>query len=58
MPEWFVLEAAKVMNCSFMELDEHPQKHTLMGIAFTLQAGNTDGMELIRVREAQRRGST
>jgi hypothetical protein len=33
---------------SYVELDEHPRKHSLMAKAWTLQKGINDGMEIIK----------
>jgi hypothetical protein len=40
---YFVYEAAQFLGCSFMELDSHPDKRSLMAVAFTIRGGKNDG---------------
>jgi hypothetical protein len=49
---YFVFEAAQVLGCSFMDLDEHPEKRTLMALAFTVKGGKNDG-EYMRERNPE-----
>ncbi len=42
-PFFYVAEAARILGCSFIDLEYHPDKFELMGQAFTLQWGRTDG---------------
>ncbi len=60
-PFWyFVIEAAKALNCTFMELFEHPERDQLISIAFSYKQGVSDGEFLLRCnptfkREAKQR---
>jgi hypothetical protein len=51
--EWFVYEAAKFLGMSYVELEEHPRKHSLMSTAFTVQTGLEDGKSAIRANLEQ-----
>lgn len=44
-----VYEAAKVLNCSFMELLDHPDRLELMSLAFTIERGENEGRYLQQV---------
>lgn len=50
VPGWFyVMEAAKILGSSYMELNEHPEKLQLMRMAFTYKRGTQDGEYLVQV---------
>jgi hypothetical protein len=40
---YYEFEAAEILRCSVIELKNHPQKHTLMREAFTVQRGRNEG---------------
>jgi hypothetical protein len=42
-PEWFVHKAAKILGCSFLELESHSDKARLMTLAFTFEQGEGQG---------------
>jgi hypothetical protein len=37
------MEAAEILGCSFMELNDHPNKRNLMRMAFTYRWGKNAG---------------
>lgn len=37
------MEAAEILGCSFMELNDHPNKRNLMRMAFTYRWGKNQG---------------
>ncbi len=41
--EYYVYKAAKILGCSFLELDGHPEKARLMTLAFTFESGENEG---------------
>jgi len=43
MPEYFIYRASQILNCSFIELDSHPDKARLMELAFTFSQGDNQG---------------
>jgi len=47
--EYFVDEAAKLLRCSYLELNDHPQKFQLMSTAFTLREGHTVAENIIKI---------
>lgn len=56
---YFIAEAAKILGCSFIELNYHADRFDLMRTAFTLNWGRADGEymrelnpEYIRKRKA------
>lgn len=53
MEEWFVLEASKKLNCSFIELWDHPQRHSLMSAAFTVDKGVEMAKEVWKAQAEQ-----
>jgi hypothetical protein len=38
-----VWKASKILGCSYLELDAHPEKGNLMSIAFTVDNGQNEG---------------
>lgn len=42
------MEAAEILNCSFMELESHPDRVRLMTIAQTVKSGRNNGEYLLK----------
>lgn len=45
---YWIYKAAKVLNCSFMELAKHEERLDLMQIAFSIEAGESEGEMTLR----------
>lgn len=45
---YYVHRAAEILGCSYIELDEHPDKLNLMAKAFTIEWGKSDGERALK----------
>ena len=45
---YHINDAAKVLNCSFLELEAHPERSRLMRLAFTIRGGSSEGERMLK----------
>lgn len=45
---YFIHRAAKILGCSFLELEHHPERFRLMSLAFTLESGKNQGDRILK----------